>query len=241
MFVWRHDPGPDGVGVAFTDGELALGDAQPADARAAGFGHLSGALGVPVAITTQVHGAEVRWVGDEAPSAGLVDLTAHRADALLTTRRGLGLAVRVADCVPVLLADRAGTVVAAAHAGRAGLLAGILDATVTAMEATASGPLRAWVGPHICATCYEVPPAMAADAAARLRVDAVTTRWGTPGIDLGGAVRRQLRARGVSVEEHAPCTLTQADLPSHRGGSSAAERLVGVIWLASDVGVPRAG
>lgn len=229
MFGYQRDPEATGVGVAFTSAALDLGDNQPPAGRLAAFSAVAAALGVPVAIVSQVHGAEVAVVGDAEVSEGLIDLTAIRADALVTTRPGVALAVRVADCVPILLADAAGTVVAAAHAGREGLFAGVIGAAVEAMRDRTDAAIEAWVGPHICAACYEVPPAMAADAASRLGVPPSATRWGTTGIDLGAAARQQLEAYGVRVTEVGGCTLEDERLPSHRGGGTG--RMAGVVWL----------
>lgn len=232
MFIHRSDPGADGVGVAFTSAEVDLGDRQDAASRGAAFAAVSGALGVPLAVVSQVHGADVCVVDADAPvTGGIVDLTGVRADVLVTARRGVGLAVRVADCVPVLLADAVGAVVAAAHAGREGLLVGVLGSAVAAVRARSAAPLRAWVGPHICGACYEVPDAMAADAAVRLGVDIPATRWGTRGIDLGAAARRQLERLGVAVTEVGECTFTAERLHSHRR-DPAAGRLAGIVWLA---------
>lgn len=180
-------------------------------------------------VVTQVHGAKL-WEVTETPSGPLSDRTDVAADALITTQRGVGLAVRVADCVPVLIADERACVVAAVHAGRAGLLAGVIGAAMDAMRAISDAPLRAWVGPHICADCYEVPEDMAADASARLGIPRTRTRWGTPGIDLGTAAHHQIRAAGGTVIDRSVCTLTTPTLPSHRRGGDAA-RLAGIIWL----------
>ncbi|HQU50757.1 MAG TPA: laccase domain-containing protein [Casimicrobiaceae bacterium] len=77
------------------------------------------------------------------------------ADAAVVRGTGAALAVRAADCLPVLFADRGGTVAAAAHAGWRGLAEGVLDATVAAMGA-APGELVAWIGPAIGPRAFEV-------------------------------------------------------------------------------------
>ena len=105
MFWFRRDPDARlGVGVAFTTAALDLGDGRERQARDADLARLSAALGVPVAIVAQVHGADVCEVG-ATEATTVVDLTAQQADALVTTEPGVALAVRVADCVPVLFAD----------------------------------------------------------------------------------------------------------------------------------------
>ena len=233
MFSYRRDPDDLlGVGVAFTDDELDLGDRQRPEARAASYDLLSDALGVGVAVASQVHGVDVLWASAPAGRRGLVDLTGHRADALATTQRGLGVAVRVADCVPVCLASRDGRAVAAVHAGRAGLLGGVLPRAIAALGGVTDAPLLAWVGPHIGACCYEVPDAMAADAADRLGTPCTRTTWGTASIDLGAGVLAQLDAAGVAVEVVDDCTLHGTGLHSHRRGPDAG-RQVGVVWIAA--------
>lgn len=229
LFHWIADPGADGVGVAFTSDVLDLGDRQPEASRAAAYATLADGLGVPVAVVAQVHGRDVVVVDAVTAQDGLVDLTTHQADALVTTLRGVGLAVRVADCLPVLLAATDGSAIAAAHAGRNGLLAGVLPATVAALRERTDAPLRAWVGPHICARCYEVPDEMASDAAARLGTPRTSTGWGTPSIDLAAGAVAQLEALGVATEEVGDCTLHGEGLHSHRRGAEAG-RQVGVVW-----------
>ncbi|MEX0900987.1 MAG: peptidoglycan editing factor PgeF [Gammaproteobacteria bacterium] len=97
----------------------------------------------------QVHGVTV--VAPVAGQAGLI------ADAAVTTERGVVLAVRTADCVPVLLCARDGSVVGAAHAGWRGLAAGVLEATVAAMSRK-PGAIIAWFGAHISQSAFEVGP-----------------------------------------------------------------------------------
>lgn len=230
MFHHRSGPDATGVGVAFTSAVLDLGDRQDAAARARAFAALSDALGVGIAIARQVHGDTVVEASVPAAARGAVDLGVE-ADAILTTRPGLGVAVRVADCVPILLAAVDGSAVAAVHAGRAGLLAGVIARAIEGLRGITDAPLRGWVGPHICGACYEVPPTMARQAASDLGVPAATTRWGTAGIDLGAAARRQLEAGGVSVTVVPGCTLTSPGLHSHRR-DPAAGRQVGVVWIA---------
>src|SRR5690606_40659126 len=97
-----------------------------------------------------------------------------------------------ADCVPVLLADPAAGVVGAAHAGRVGAAAGVVPATVEAMEALGArrDALEVVLGPAICGGCYEVPERMRAEVDARLPGSAVRTRRGTPGLDLRAGLYR---------------------------------------------------
>lgn len=90
------------------------------------------------------------WNGEERPEA----------DALVTRRAGLVLAITTADCVPVLFADPEAGVVGAAHAGWRGAVSGVLDATVAAMEPLGAkrGRIVAAIGPAIEQRSYEVGP-----------------------------------------------------------------------------------
>lgn len=103
----------------------------------------------------QVHGAEVVTVREPWPEG-----ERPRADAMVTDVPGLALGVVTADCAPVLFADRAAGIVGAAHAGWRGAAAGVLEATVAAMEALGAerGRIAAAIGPCIGARSYEVGP-----------------------------------------------------------------------------------
>jgi len=95
----------------------------------------------------QVHGIVAVDAGQEAKTGV--------ADAGFARRPGAVCAVMTADCLPVLLCDRRGSAVAAAHAGWRGLLGGVLESAVVAM-AVAPGELLAWLGPAIGPRCFEV-------------------------------------------------------------------------------------
>jgi YfiH family protein len=99
----------------------------------------------------QVHGATVVDAARVAAAAPPV-----AADASFTTVPGVVCVVTTADCLPVLLCDTAGRVVAAAHAGWRGLVGGVLQNTVAAMRAAGAGDLMAWMGPAIGPAHFEV-------------------------------------------------------------------------------------
>jgi YfiH family protein len=151
------------------------------------------------------------------------------ADGIVTTRPDLVLMVRAADCVPVLLADESGGVIGAAHAGRQGLVAGVVPATVQRMRALGATAIRAWVGPSICGGCYEVPDQMQADVAALEPAAKATTTWGTPALDIPAGVCAQLERDGVAVHRVDRCTRESADLYSYRRDGARAGRIAGVI------------
>lgn len=101
----------------------------------------------------QVHGNRCVIVDDKS------DLTARpEADALATRTPGIILGILTADCVPVLFADREAGVIGAAHAGWKGALAGVTDATLTAMESLGAdrANIAAAIGPCIGRASYEV-------------------------------------------------------------------------------------
>ncbi len=154
-------------------------------------------------------------------------------DAVVTARRGLALAVLTADCVPVLLADPVAGVVGAAHAGRPGLVAGVVPAAVEAMRGLGAEPPRivARTGPAICGACYEVPEAMRAEVAALAPRAHAETSWGTPALDVAAGVLAQLDALGVRDARRSPtCTRESADHFSYRG-DRVTGRLAGYTWL----------
>ena len=160
----------------------------------------------------QVHGAEVAVV--DRTGAGARQGGVPSADALVTSTPGLGLAVLAADCLPVLLADPVARVVGAAHAGRQGLVAGVLHSALAAMVdlgATAACT-TAVVGPSACGRCYEVPDAMADEVEAAVPGARSTTRQGTASVDLAAGAAGLLRAAGVrDVRTVGGCTIEQPD------------------------------
>ncbi|WP_432574686.1 peptidoglycan editing factor PgeF [Kineococcus sp. SYSU DK005] len=174
-------------------------------------------------VPVQVHGADVVEVDGAAGGP-------PRADALLTRRRGTALAVVVADCVPVLLADADAGVVAVAHAGRPGLVAGVVPAVVAAARAAGARRLTAALGPAVCGRCYEVPAAMADAVADAVPAARATTRWGTPAVDVPAGVLAQLAAAGVPASGPGPCTLEHPDLFSYRR-DGVTGRSAGVVVL----------
>jgi YfiH family protein len=139
--------------------------------------------------------------------------------------------VRVADCVPVLLADASAGVLGCAHAGRSGLAGGVVPNTLEAMRALGARRVRAWVGPCVCGGCYEVPEQMREEVAAVVPQARSTTRWGTPALDIGTGVEAQLRAEGCDVVATARrCTREDPDLYSHRRDGARAGRFAGLVW-----------
>ncbi|MFF5854166.1 peptidoglycan editing factor PgeF [Streptomyces sp. NPDC012751] len=176
----------------------------------------------------QVHGADVAVV--DAPWG---ERPVPEVDALVTARRGLALAVLTADCVPVLLADPVAGVAAAAHAGRPGMVKGVVPAAVRAMVELGAEPERivARTGPAVCGRCYEVPETMRAEVTAVEPAAHAETSWGTPAVDVSAGVHAQLDRLGVCDRAQSPvCTLESGDHFSYRRDRSTG-RLAGYVWL----------
>ena len=144
----------------------------------------------------QVHGADVQVVERAATGAG----DGRDADALVTgtrRRRAAGPGRRLRP--GAARRPRRG-VIGAVHAGASGSRAGVVPARRRAACAhLGADRITAWVGPHVCGACYEVPEAMRDEVAAVVPAARATTSWGTPSLDLGAGVRAQLEAAGVTV------------------------------------------
>ena len=220
------------IEVAFTGSSLDVGDRAEPSTRAAALAAVAAETAATPVLMHQVHGADVTVV----PGAGRADSGDEpgppTCDALATTETGMALLARVADCVPVLLGDPDAGVVAAVHSGRAGLAAGVVPAAVARMRDLGARRITAWVGPHVCGACYEVPEDMRAEVAAVVPESWATTRWDTPGLDLGAGVHAQLDRSGVlEVHDVGVCTLEDDAWPSHRRDGLAATRFAGVVWM----------
>jgi copper oxidase (laccase) domain-containing protein len=134
--------------------------------------------------------------------------------------------------VPVLLADGAAGVVGVAHAGRPGLVAGIVPAVLEAMRDLGATVIEATIGPSVCGLCYEVPAQMQADVVAVAPAAAATTRNGTPSVDVAAGVEAQLQSHGVRIRRVSGCTLEDDSLFSYRRDRSTG-RFGGLAWIPS--------
>ncbi len=220
-------PAPPGVRAIVTtrDGDgsvppyhgfnLALHVGDDAAAVRANRQRLQQELGLPAqpAWLEQVHGIAVV----DAASVDPVQAP-PRADASFTRARGVACVVMTADCLPVILAARDGSVVGVAHAGWKGLCHGVIEALATAM-AVPGHELVAWLGPCIGPAAYETggevrAAFMARDPGAAAAFAPVTRADGTPGYlcDLYALARQRLAALGVTAVsggEH--CTVREND------------------------------
>jgi polyphenol oxidase len=213
--------------------ELNLGGAVGDDPEAVGTNRELAAksLGLDpdrVVWMNQVHGADAVVV-----SAPWGERPVPQVDAIVTAERGLALAVLTADCTPVLLADPVAGIAAAAHAGRPGMVAGVVPAALRAMTELGADPARivARTGPAVCGKCYEVPEEMRADVAAVEPAAHAETSWGTPSVDVTAGVHAQLDRLGVRDRQQSPvCTLESGDHFSYRRDRTTG-RLAGYVWL----------
>lgn len=218
-------PAPPGVQAAMSTRQggisaapwqsLNLGAAVGDDALAVAQNRarFSSALGAPPCWLRQVHGIEVRKLG-----AALPDRPDEPADAAWTDEPGIACTVLVADCLPVLFAARQGGAVAAAHAGWRGLAAGVLEATLLALQqgaGVAPAEVVAWLGPCIGPRQFEVDadvlraftePADASSFVPRQRADG-SARWLADLQQL--ALQRLLRAGVGSVSVLPLCTVEE--------------------------------
>ena len=213
--------------------DLALHVGDDPRAVAGNRERLAAWAGGRVRFARQVHGTAVATVADRGPDGAGAD-SEHEADALVTAEPGVPIGVLVADCLPVLLADPEARVAGAAHAGRRGLLAGVLPRVVEAMTAAGARPerLRAVVGPAAGGCCYEVPAAMQEEAVAAMPHLRATTTWGTPSLDLRAGAVAQLRGLGLgAVTTAGGCTIEDESFFSYRRAGTTG-RFAGVVVLA---------
>lgn len=181
--------------------------------------------------------ADPRWLlqvhGDRVVDAlQVIDL--ERADASHTDRPGIVCVVQTADCLPVLFTDRAGTRVAAAHAGWRGLAAGILENTVAAL-ATDPSDLLAWLGPAIGPTAFEVGDEVRAAfvAASADAADAFVPHGDGKCLgNLHRLARQRLATAGVrNVSGGDLCTVSDpARFFSHRR-DRVSGRMAALVWI----------
>lgn len=201
---------------------LALGDRDAFVRELARLGGLRRVVGAE-----QVHGADVLVVG-AGPGVGPDGAV---ADALITAEPRLGLAVLVADCVPVFLVDARGRAAGIVHAGWRGTAAGVLEAAIEAMRAELGvEPLELHVhlGPSICGRCYDVGPE-------------VFEALGLPApphkgfLDLAGVLAARGEALGVRpdrVSRSAYCTRCDEErFHSYRGEAGTSARMAAFVAL----------
>ena len=173
----------------------------------------------------QVHSARVVELGRDANL---------EADAAVARQPGQVCAVLTADCLPVLFCDRAGSVVAAAHAGWRGLADGVLEATVAAMQVAPEGIL-AWMGAAIGPQAFEVGDDVREAFVARHPEAAAAFAPHAPGkwlADLYRLARVRLDHAGVhAIYGGGRCTYQEADSFYSYRRDGVTGRMASLIWL----------
>lgn len=190
---------------------------------------------------------QVQWLDQEhgkrvlAASAGTATGEPITADASWTTTGDLGLAVLVADCVPLLLTSEVASLVAVVHCGWRGTVAGVVEATLDALPEVPRR-LVAWLGPGVCGGCYEVGADVrdALDCDERRVVLVEQSRacgedrkWH---MDLPGLVATRLRRSGVGrIVSSSLCTMCDKRFYSYRRDGRTG-RFAALIWLGGSGG-----
>jgi len=172
------------------------------------------------ATAKQIHSDRVLLVVSPGPQG--------EGDALISNRPGIGLAIRTADCLPILIADPRNRAVAAVHAGWRGVVAEVASRTIDAMSRhfdSKPEDLVVAIGPGIGACCFEVGPE-------------VSVQFGLSGrtkVDLVGTMCRQLRRNGVrpgQTSNSGQCTYCNGDLfESYRRDGQGSGRMVAMITV----------
>lgn len=199
--------------------------------KAGSFAYLNQVHGVEVARFSQAGVAELE-VSEQAAQEALEK--APVADAALSCD-GRPLAVMVADCIPLVLVGSGSSsvpILAVAHAGRKGLLNGVIEQTVAKMRAEGAEEIRIWCGPSICGSCYEVPEEMRRESEELAPGIASETSWGTPALDLPAYARKLAEGlQGVVAVDTslATCTYEDQSVFSHRRAEPG--RIAGLVWI----------
>jgi YfiH family protein len=178
-------------------------------------------IGLPLQFMEQVHGNTVASIGAEV-------IATPTADALVTQSSGIGLAVMVADCIPLLLSSSHS--VAAVHVGRKGLMNKVALATVQQMRSHGTSGITAVVGPSICGQCYEVSQDVYDDVTSSFPLASARTRDGGLALNLSRALIDQLESIDITVIDEGRCTFEDRELYSYRR-DGVTGRQVGVVWL----------
>lgn len=219
-------PFDDGVGGGGLNLGTHVGDTAEAVARNRAL--LREQLPAEPVWLTQVHGSRVINADSVPPSTD--------ADACITTRTGVVCAIMTADCTPVLLADRRGRVVGAAHAGWRGLASGVLEATVNAMRDCGAEEIFAWLGPGIGPQAFEVGQDVL-DAFAHLHAEPtafkpIADRPGKFLADLPQLARRALSGVGVTqVAGGEHCTVSDPKQFYSFRRDRTTGRMASMIWI----------
>lgn len=172
-------------------------------------------IGKPVQFMQQTHGNNLFVVKN-------IDRVTEDTDSLITSSKEVALAVRVADCIPLLLQSE--SLIAAVHVGRKGLINNIAAKTVAKMKTLGANKISGLVGPHICGKCYEVGTEMAEE----IHKTHPATGGKKGHLNLFAGLKDQIK--DVLLESVNICTKENKNYFSYRNASESG-RQVGVITL----------
>ncbi|WP_420475112.1 peptidoglycan editing factor PgeF [Noviherbaspirillum sp. ST9] len=179
---------------------------------------------------SQVHGVQV-------VDAASVNGVPPDADASISTVPGIVCAIQTADCLPVLLCDRGGRAVGAAHAGWRGLAGGVLENTVSAMRDARASDILAWLGPAIGPQSFEVGQDVfdaftAKDGTMAAAFEPIAGSTGKYLADIYALARRTLVRAGVTqVSGGGMCTVTEKRRFYSYRRDKVTGRMASLIWL----------
>jgi YfiH family protein len=225
----------EGAYASFNLGRAVGDEAARVDENHRRFSSAVGYGGGALYEVSQVHAAGVRQV---SPVEDAVLVRRYEADALVAPRGAIAIGVRVADCVPLLIADVAGGAVAAIHAGWRGTVAGVVEAGVHALLAIGDGDpraLRVAMFPHIRRCCFEVGDDVAfALQAASPDPSAIDRSRKKPHVDLAAILRAKLGELGVgaaAIDDVPGCTRCEPErfFSFRRDGQRSGRHLAAIV------------
>ncbi len=157
----------------------------------------------------QVHGCEIAMIERSKPFSNI-----PKVDALITQESGTALVVLVADCIPLLF--RSSVAIAAVHVGRAGLVAGIVEATIAKLQLLGAkvSEITAVIGPSICGNCYEVSAEIYLDVLNKYPATATLRKLNH--LDLPAGVISILDSYEIEYSRENSCTAHDENLFSYR-------------------------
>lgn len=178
-----------------------------------------------IAYAEQVHGTLVKSID----AGGIFP----EMDGFVTNKKGIALAIQVADCAAVLLGDPVHEVIGAAHAGWRGAAGHIVSSTIHEMKALGANPsdIRAYISPCISLKNFEVGEEVAARFPAEF-VDEVS--YSKPHVDLKAFIVSELEKEGVlssNIETDEHCTVAEKEFYSYRRQKDRSGRMMGIIRL----------
>lgn len=211
---------------SFTDFNLALHVGDEIEAVVENREILARALGLTsdrVFYMDQVHGDEIAMVERSRPAS-----QPPKVDALITQESDTALVVLVADCIPLLF--RSPSAIAAVHVGRAGLVAGIVEAAIAKLEnlGASRSEISAQIGPSICGSCYEVSPEIYLDVISNYPAAATTLAKHT--LNLPGAVISILDSYEIEYSRENSCTAHGENLFSYRRDGVTGRQAGVIAW-----------